>query len=119
MSSTTFDRYSLIRDGKHLFVRSGAMHYFRLPHQDLWWDRLQKLKMGGYNTVDLYFSWDYHSKAPGEYDFTGIRDVKALLEMVEDLGLYWIGRPGPYINAETTRGGFPGWMLAKSRHYFA
>ncbi len=108
-----FDRYSLQLDGKRTFIRSGAMHYFRLPHHDLWRDRLQKLKCAGYNTVDIYFNWDYHSPAPGEYDFTGIRDVKALLDMIESLGLYLIARPGPYINAETTRGGLPGWLLTQ------
>lgn len=87
------------------------MHYFRLPHPDLWWDRLQKLKAAGYNTVDLYFSWDFHSPAPGQYDFTGVRDIARLIKMTQDLGLYLIARPGPYINAETTRGGLPGWLM--------
>jgi len=113
MPLISFDRHSLILDATPTLIRSGAMHYFRLPHPDLWWDRLKKLKAAGYNTVDLYFSWDFHSKSPGEYDFTGVRDVKRLLDMVQDLGLYWIGRPGPYINAETTRGGLPGWLITQ------
>jgi beta-galactosidase GanA len=108
-----YDRYSLIINGKREFIRSGAMHYFRLPSQDLWRDRLFKLKAAGYNTVDLYFCWNYHSPAPGVYDFTGIRDVEKLLEITQELGLYVIARPGPYINAEYSGGGFPGWLLAK------
>jgi hypothetical protein len=108
-----YDRASLIINGRREFIRSGAMHYFRLPGRDLWRDRLFKLKAAGYNTVDLYFNWGYHSPAPGEYDFTGIRDVAALLEIVRELGLYVIARPGPYINAEVSGGGFPGWLLAK------
>ncbi len=107
-----YDRYSFTIEGRRQFIRSGAMHYFRLPHQRLWQDRLQKLKYAGYNTVDLYFNWDYHSKAPGVYDFTGIRDVDHLLDMVEAQGLYLIARPGPYINAETARGGLPAWLLS-------
>ncbi len=108
-----YDRYSLIINGKREFIRSGAMHYFRLPSQELWRDRLFKLKAAGYNTVDLYFCWNYHSPAPGVYDFTGVRDVQALLEITQELGLYVIARPGPYINAEYSGGGFPGWLLAK------
>ncbi len=111
IESLTFDRYSLIINGKRVFVRSGAMHYFRLPSQELWRDRLAKLKAAGYNTVDLYFNWGFHSPEPGVYDFTGIRDVKALLQIAYDLGLYVIARPGPYINAEVSGGGFPYWLL--------
>jgi len=99
-------------NGKRKVIRSGAMHYFRLPSQKLWRDRLYKLKAGGYNTVDLYFNWGYHSTKPGVYDFEGIRDVSALLTMVTELDLYLIARPGPYINAEVSGGGFPGWLLA-------
>lgn len=91
------------------------MHYFRLPDQGLWQDRLYKLKAAGYNAVDLYFCWDYHSPEPGVYDFTGIRDIRKLLQITQELGLYVIARPGPYINAEYSGGGFPGWLLAK-RH---
>lgn len=112
IKSISYDRYSLVIDGQRTFIRSGAMHYFRLPHQSLWRDRLYKLKAAGYNAVDLYFCWGFHSPAPGVYDFEGIRDVRKLLEMAAELGLYLIARPGPYINAEYTGGGLPGWLIA-------
>jgi len=89
------------------------MHYFRLPGASLWRDRLIKLKSAGYNTVDLYFNWGFHSSAPGVYDFTGARDISQLLSISRELGLFVIARPGPYINAETSGGGFPGWLLAR------
>lgn len=107
-----FDRYSLLIDGRRAFIRSGAMHYFRLPSVDLWRDRLARLRMGGYNAVDLYFNWAFHSQRPGSYDFTGIRDVDRLLELACEAGLYVIARPGPYINAELSGGGLPAWLLA-------
>ncbi len=113
MLDIQYDRYSMIINGKREFIRSGAMHYFRLPSQQLWEDRLFKLKAAGYNAVDLYFCWGFHSQAPGQYDFTGIRDVQRLLAITQELGLYVIARPGPYINAEYSGGGFPGWLLAK------
>ncbi|MBY0451052.1 MAG: beta-galactosidase [Cyanobacteria bacterium] len=109
----SYDRYSLIINGQRQLIRSGAMHYFRLPAQSMWRDRLYKLKSGGYNTVDLYFCWDFHSPSPGVYDFHGIRDVEALLEITQELGLFVIARPGPYINAEYTAGGLPGWLIAQ------
>ena len=45
------------------------------------------------------------------YDFSGIRNVERALEMAEEEGMYVIARTGPYVNAELTGGGYPGWMF--------
>jgi beta-galactosidase GanA len=105
-----YDHYSLLVDGKRVVLWSGEFHYFRLPSPALWRDVLEKIRAGGFNGVSLYFDWAYHSPAPGVYDFTGVRDVDLLLRMAEQLGLYVVARPGPYINAEVTGGGFPAWL---------
>ncbi len=111
--TVTWDRYSLKLDGKRLMVWSGEFHYWRLPSQSLWSDVLQKIKAAGFNTISIYFDWAYHSPKAGVYDFTGIRDVNKLLTIAQDAGLYVIARPGPYINAETDAGGFPGWLITQ------
>ncbi|MGM1064064.1 beta-galactosidase [Saccharothrix sp. Mg75] len=105
-----YDRYSLTVDGRRVLLWAGEFHYFRLPSQELWRDVLEKIRAAGFNGVSLYFHWGYHSPAPGVYDFTGVRDVDRLLRMADELGLYVVARPGPYINAETTGGGFPAWL---------
>ena len=107
----TFDKNSLIIDGKRVFIRSGAFHYFRTPGVELARDRFMKLKAAGYNTVDIYFNANYHSKVQGEYDFGGIKDVRKILEIAKEIGLYVIARPGPFINAEVNAGGLPFWLL--------
>ena len=66
----------------------------------------------GFNTVSCYFDWGYHSPAPGVYDFSGIRNLDKFLDAAAEAGLYVITRPGPYINAETDSGGFPGWLTS-------
>jgi hypothetical protein len=71
----SYDRYSLMIDGRRLAIWSGEFHLFRLPSQKLWMDVLQKLRAGGFNTVSLYFSWAYSSPAPGVYDFGGVRNI--------------------------------------------
>lgn len=109
----TFDKNSLIIDGKREFIRSGAFHYFRTPGVELARDRFMKLKAAGYNTVDIYLNANYHSSIEGEYDFSGIRDIKKVLETAKETGLYVIIRPGPFINAEMNAGGFPFWVLRK------
>jgi len=106
----TYDHHSLQINGTPVFVQSAEVHYFRLPSPGLWRDVLEKIRAGGFNTVSVYFDWAYHSPAPGVYDFTGVRDVDRFLRTAEDAGLYVIARPGPYINAETTGGGFPAWL---------
>jgi beta-galactosidase GanA len=106
-----FDRYSMTVDGKPIYVWSGSFHYWRLPSPDLWRDVLQKMKAAGFNAVEVYFHWGYHSPRRGVYDFSGIRDVDKLLDMARDAGIYVIARPGPYINAETDAGGFPDWLV--------
>ena len=111
--TVTWDRYSLKLDGKRLMVWSGEFHYWRLPSPSLWLDVLEKIKAAGFNTVCIYFNWAYHSPKAGVYDFTGIRDVNQLLDISQQVGLYVIVRPGPYINAETDAGGFPGWLTTQ------
>ena len=107
----TFDKYSLMVDGKRVFIRSGAFHYFRTPGEEMARDRFGKMKAGGYNTVDIYFNWNYHSSEQGVYDFSGVKDVRKVLQAAKDTGLFVIARPGPFINAEVNAGGLPFWLL--------
>ncbi|MBQ3137175.1 MAG: beta-galactosidase [Clostridia bacterium] len=103
------DRFFL--NGEAFNIYSGAMHYFRtLP--EYWEDRLLKLKMAGFNTVETYVCWNLHEPEKGKYDFSGMLDIVKFLETAHNLGLYAIVRPGPYICAEWEFGGFPAWLLA-------
>ena len=106
-----YDKYSLIIDGKRVFIKSGAFHYFRTPGEEMARDRFMKMKAGGYNTVDIYFNWNYHSIRQCEYDFSGVKDVRKVLKAARDVGLFVIARPGPFINAEVNAGGLPFWLL--------
>ncbi|SEO80523.1 beta-galactosidase [Actinacidiphila rubida] len=108
--TVTFDAYSMIIDGVRVPLWSGEVHPFRLPSPSLWRDVLEKMRGNGYNAVSIYASWNYHSPAPGQYDFSGVRDLGLFLRMAADAGLYVIARPGPYINAEVDAGGYPGWL---------
>lgn len=107
----SFDKYSLMVNGKRVFIKSGAFHYFRTPGEEMARDRFSKMKAGGYNTVDIYFNWNYHSIEKGVYDFSGVKDVRKVLKAAKDAGLFVIARPGPFINAEINAGGLPFWLL--------
>lgn len=97
-------------NGKPFRILSGAVHYFRVPPAS-WRDRLIKLKAAGLNTVETYVAWNMHEPRPGEFDFTGICDIKEFIKVAKDLGLHVIIRPGPYICAEWDLGGLPAWLL--------
>ncbi|HEY7431893.1 MAG TPA: beta-galactosidase [Streptosporangiaceae bacterium] len=71
---------------------------------------LEKMKSNGYNAVTIYFDWGYHSPTPSVYDFTDVQDMGELLDIADQVGIYVIARPGPYINGETDAGGFPDWL---------
>ena len=109
-SAVTYDLFSLKIDGARLYHWSGEFHYWRLPSPSLWRDVLQKYRAAGFTAASVYFHWGFHSSASGTYDFTGVRDVAQLLEIAAEVGIFIVARPGPYINAETDSGGFPGWV---------
>ncbi|WP_338764201.1 beta-galactosidase [Massilia sp. METH4] len=106
-----WDEHSLLVDGKRVVVWSGEVHPFRLPSPSLWRDVIQKMKAVGFNGIAFYFDWGYHSPEPGVYDFNGVRNVERAIEIAEEEGMYIIARTGPYVNAELTGGGYPGWMF--------
>ncbi len=107
----SWDEHSMMVDGRRIVVWSGEVHPFRLPSPSLWRDVIQKMKAVGFNGIAFYFDWGYHSPEPGVYDFAGIRNVERAIEIAEEEGMYIIARTGPYVNAELTGGGYPGWMF--------
>ncbi len=97
-------------DGEEAHIYSGAMHYFRIP-AEYWEDRLLKLRAAGLNTVETYVPWNYHEPKKGQFNFEGMLDIERFIKTAQDLGLYVIVRPGPYICAEWDFGGLPAWLL--------
>jgi hypothetical protein len=112
-SNVGFDRRSLFIDGRRRILFGASLHYFRAPDAGLWRDRIASLKALGYNAIDTYYYWAFHSPGPGRYDFSGTRDLDRFHDLVEEAGMFLVARPGPYICAEVDAGGFPGWLLAK------
>lgn len=111
-----YDQRCIQIDGKDVFVFSGAFHYFRVP-QPLWADRFKKLKEGGFNCVETYIPWNWHERkmprSPQDESCLDMKELDDFLKMAEDFGLYVIVRPGPYICAEWSGGGFPQWIMQK------
>lgn len=82
----------------------------RLPVPTLWIDIFQKIKALGFNCVSFYVDWALLEGNPGHYRADGIFALEPFFEAAKEAGIYLLARPGPYINAEVSGGGFPGWL---------
>ncbi len=91
-----------------VFLYGAEFHYARCP-QPLWRDRLGKLKAAGYNTIVTYIFWNYHEREEGHADFS---ELESFIQLVKEMGLFLIARPGPYACAEWDSGGFPRRIIA-------
>ena len=98
-------------NGKEFKVISGGIHYFRVV-PEYWRDRLEKLKAMGCNTVETYVAWNLHEPRKGEFNFEGILDLRKFIKIAQEVGLWVIVRPSPYICAEWEFGGLPAWLIA-------
>ena len=103
---------SFYLDGQEFKILSGAIHYFRIQPED-WYHSLYNLKALGFNTVETYVPWNMHEPKKGRFDFQGILDIEKFLQIAQDLGLYAIVRPSPFICAEWEFGGMPAWLLTE------
>ncbi|XP_039221723.1 beta-galactosidase-1-like protein isoform X2 [Crotalus tigris] len=110
--SIDYKNNCFLKDGATFRYISGSIHYFRIPPA-YWKDRLLKMYMSGLNAVQIYVPWNYHEPLPGIYNFSGDRNLEGFLDLVAQLGLLVILRPGPYICAEWDMGGLPSWLLAE------
>ena len=112
MAGIQFDKNSWIIDGNRVFIKSAAVHYFRLPRAE-WDELLDKVKKAGCNCIETYIPWNWHEEVEGVWDFADDKDLGAFLTKCEERNLYVILRPGPYICAEWDFGGLPWWLSSK------
>lgn len=96
-------------------VISAEIHYFRLEAGE-WRDRIEKAKEAGCEAIASYIPWLCHESVEGRFDFTGRLDLRAFVELVKELGLYFIARPGPFVMAELKNEGIPHWLYDKYPH---
>ncbi|KAK0438054.1 glycoside hydrolase family 35 protein [Armillaria borealis] len=113
----TWDPYSLSIHGQRVFILAAEVHPWRIPGDPaIWADIFQKVKANGFNTVSFYVNWALHYPAPdtnggrGDFEEGTYRNIQGFIDQAKKAGLWMIARPGPYINGETTGGGFPGWV---------
>ena len=91
-------------------ILSGEIHYWRTPKL-YWREALARAKDLGLELIASYVCWDHHELAPGRFDLTGesdpSRDLAGFLQLVRDMRLALLLRPGPYIYSEWRNSGVP------------
>ncbi|HEX9296939.1 MAG TPA: beta-galactosidase [Polyangiaceae bacterium] len=102
-------RGGIVLAGETVPLYSASVHYWRLE-REVWRSALLETQKLGVRLIDTYVPWGVHETPAGDMDFgegDPRRDVAAFLQMVHELGLLAIVRPGPHINAELTFFGLP------------
>lgn len=92
------------------FLKGYGLRYHRLPVPTLWLDVFHKVKALGYNGVSFYTDWALLEGQEGNFSAQGIFALESFFQAASEARIYLLARPGPYINAEVSGGGFPGWL---------
>lgn len=103
---------TFLLNGQPFVVKAAEVHYPRIP-EPYWEQRILSCKALGMNTLCLYVFWNLHEQQPGQFDFTGNKDLAKFCRLAQKHGMYVIVRPGPYVCAEWEMGGLPWWLLKK------
>jgi len=85
---------------------------YRLPVGSLYLDIFQKIKALGFNGVSFYTDWALLEGQPGVFNSASVFDFQPFFDAASEAGVFLLARPGPYINAEVSGGGFPGWCVS-------
>lgn len=89
---------------------SGEVHPWRIPSPGLWLDIFQKIRALGYTGVSFYVDWALLEGNPGHFTAEGVFGYEQFFAAAAEAGIYLLARPGGYVNAEISGGGFPGWL---------
>ena len=108
----TWDRYSLMIDGRRVCPVMGEVHYSRIP-ADEWSDEVRKIKEGGVTMIATYIFWNHIEEQEGIFRWDGQRDLRRFLEVCKAEQMPVVLRVGPFCHGEARNGGIPDWMFSK------
>ncbi|MCJ1353690.1 MAG: hypothetical protein MMC33_003677 [Icmadophila ericetorum] len=106
----TWDQHSIFVRGERVLLYNGEFHPHRLPVPGLWLDVFQKIQALGFSGVSFYVDWALLEGQEGNFTAEGVFAFEPFFQAASEAGIYLVARPGPYINAESSGGGYPGWL---------
>lgn len=108
----TWDRHSLLMDGRRVCPVMGEIHYSRLP-VDEWQAEVRKMKEGGVTVIATYVFWNHIEEQEGVFRWDGQRNLRRFLEVCRQEEMPVVLRLGPFCHGEVRNGGIPDWMFTK------
>ena len=111
-SQVTWDRHSLMADGRRIVPVMGEVHYSRLP-ADEWEDAIVKMKEGGVTIIATYVFWNHIEEEEDVFDWSGQRNLRHFLELCKQHQMPVVLRIGPFCHGEARNGGIPDWVFTK------
>lgn len=108
----TWDKYSLIIDGRRVCPVMGEVHYSRIP-ADEWSREVRKMKDGGVTIIACYVFWNHIEETEGMFDWSGQRNLRQFLEVCKAENMPVVLRVGPFCHGEVRCGGIPDWLFDK------
>ena len=108
----TWDKYSLIIDGRRVCPVMGEVHYSRIP-ADEWSGEVRKMKDGGVTIIACYVFWNHIEETEGLFDWSGQRNLRQFLEVCKAEDMPVVLRVGPFCHGEVRCGGIPDWLFGK------
>lgn len=110
--SVTWDRHSLIIDGRRVVPVMGEVHYSRIPAEE-WEDEIRKIKAGGVTMIATYVFWNHIEEQENIFRWDGQRNLRRFLEVCRQEEMPVVLRIGPFCHGEVRNGGLPDWLWTK------
>ncbi len=108
----TWDRQSMMIDGRRVCPVMGEIHYSRIPANE--WDaEVRKMKEGGVTMIATYVFWNHIEEQEGRFRWDGQRSLRKFLEVCKQEKMPVVLRLGPFCHGEVRNGGIPDWMFQK------
>ena len=108
----TWDKHSLVIDGKRVCPVMGEIHYSRVP-ADEWQREIRKMKDGGVTVIATYVFWNHIEEQEGIFRWDGQRNLRRFIELCKQEEIPVVLRLGPFCHGEVRNGGIPDWMFTK------
>ena len=112
LPEVTWDKYSLMMDGRRVCPVMGEVHYSRIPAVE-WPGEVRKMKEGGVTVIACYVFWNHIEETEGIFDWSGQRDLRRFLEVCRAEQMPVVLRVGPFCHGEVRCGGIPDWLFSK------
>lgn len=99
-------------NGKPFQIRGAEMHPQNMPRKH-WRQRIRAAKAMGMNTIAFYIYWNALEPKEGEWNFEGMNDIAAFIDLCQKEGMWVLFRPGPFVCGEWDLGGLPSRLMKK------